>query len=108
MCGTVADGVNGDTHAQFGGGAYCFLHLLFWQHEYAPVVRIAFKTIEHSCGLRAKCAIRKYLDAAKVQHVITKPRTQSQFSKLGQHVAWQNHIDTYAQRFLVAQLLEEV
>src|SRR6266566_4357961 len=108
MGGTVADGVNNDAHTQFGSDAHCFLHFLFGQYEYSPVARVAFKTIKHCCGLRAKRAIGEDFDAAKVQHVITKSRTQSQVSKLGQHVAWENHVDTHTQRSLLAQLLEKV
>ena len=87
MGSTVADGMNGNAHTEFSGGAYRLLHFLFRQHEYTPVIRIAFKTVEHGCSLRTKCAISEDFDAAKVQNVITKPRSQSHFSKLRQHFA---------------------
>src|SRR6266516_867031 len=108
MGSTVANGMNGNTHTEFSGGAYRLLHFLFRQYEYAAIIRIAFKTVEHGCSLRTKCAISEDFDAAQVQHVIAKPRSQSHFSKLRQHLARQNHSDTHTQRSLFAQLLKEI
>src|SRR6266516_2274917 len=86
MGGTVANSVDGNAHAQFSSRAHRLLHLLLRQHQYTVIVGITLKTIEHSCGLRAECSIRKDFDAAEVKHIITKPGSHAQFSKFRQHL----------------------
>ena len=100
--------MNSYAHTQLRSGAGGLLHFLFRQYEYAPVVGIAFKTVEHGSGLRAKRAIGKDFDAAQAQHIVAKTSSQSQRTQSGQHTTRQNHVHAHAQFTLVAQLLEEI
>src|ERR1700686_883141 len=73
----VAYSVNSYTDAHFGSRADSLAHFLFRNGQDAAIVRVALEAIQHGGGLRAKRAIGKDFDTTQAQHVIAKPRLQS-------------------------------